>query len=691
MRSSDGYSLACLGYLMLFLELSLIRYLAGSIYNLGYFPNLVLISAFVGMGLGFTFHHALSLRTSNALLHASIFVLLGLVGIVYVTHPAVPGFNHWQGNLGGDFYFTGTPTGAGKPSYGIFIVCLVAIATIFAFMSQSAAKLFAKFPPLTAYSLDIAGSCAGILTFMLFSWLTVPAAVWLGLFALVLTVPLANGAKAPWLPLLPGAAVVILVAAQDRVLIADPSFKGSVEVSWSPYQKVEYVEKGGVGIVFVNGIAHQWLMPPSALAQSTYQVIYDARAADHAPAPRNVLVLGAGTGNDVTAALLNGAQHVDAVEIDPVIAELGMEHHPGHTYFDPRVTLVVDDARAFLTRTRSRYDVIVFALTDSVVKVSSMSQLRLENYLFTEESVRRAYDRLEDGGDLVLTNFYRQPWVREKLSEMMHAASGSMPRTVFQERDFAVLEVKKGDAPTTTPSDHLDLPTDDWPFLYLEHRGIPPLYRWAMLGMFLFIVSYVVALHCFTRKVEAYGRRGLLRLKLAFVLMGVAFSLLETKSVIQFALLFGTTWVNSSLVFLAVLLFVLAANWCARLFPGTRSIWIFGALLLASTLLTFAFPLQMLLALESGLLRFVLASFITFSPIFFANLVFSITFRDQAVAEHIFGWNLLGATLGGVIEYSSMLFGYRFLAVLVAASYTAVLLLLFSWQRGQARLARSVP
>ena len=65
----------------------------------------------------------------------------------------------------------------------------------------------------------------------------------------------------------------------------------------------------------------------------------------------NVLVLGAGSGTDVAAALRHGAKHVDAVEIDPVIIRLGREHHPDQPYSDPRVTVVNDDARHFLRTT----------------------------------------------------------------------------------------------------------------------------------------------------------------------------------------------------------------------------------------------------------------------------------------------------------------------------------------------------
>ncbi len=176
------------------------------------------------------------------------------------------------------------------------------------------------------------------------------------------------------------------------------------------------------------------------------------------------------------------------------------------------------------------------------------------------------------------------------------------------------------------------------------------------------------------RSLENHGR---LSLKLAFFFMGTAFLLLETKSVIQFSLLFGTTWINNSLVFLGILVLVLIANWTATLFQNTRRVlWTAYALLLAFCIAALMFPLSGLLSIEQPWLRFLLASLFTFSPIYFANLIFSVTFRNQPVAEHLFGWNLIGATAGGALEYTSMAFGYNMLAAIVALCYTVVFLLL---------------
>jgi hypothetical protein len=171
--------------------------------------------------------------------------------------------------------------------------------------------------------------------------------------------------------------------------------------------------------------------------------------------------------------------------------------------------------------------------------------------------------------------------------------------------------------------------------------------------------------------------------------MGIAFLLLETKSIVQFSLLFGTTWVNTSLVFLGVLSLVLCANWAALPLRKDTALPVVFLLLLASCLLTLFYPLSNLLRLESGVARFILGSLMTFSPIFFANLIFSLTFRDQALPEHLFGWNLLGATVGGLVEYASMATGYNALAVIVAVCYTLVFAFLLLSRRAQARVSES--
>src|SRR6185436_5008618 len=117
----------------------------------------------------------------------------------------------------------------------------------------------------------------------------------------------------------------------------------------------------------VNGIPHQ--EAKSVAARLSQIELYNQPYEVANPHPADVLVIGAGSGTDVAAALASGATHVDAVEIDPRIQEIGQELHPDHPYDDPRVEVHIDDGRAFLERTDRRYDLIVLALPDSLTLV----------------------------------------------------------------------------------------------------------------------------------------------------------------------------------------------------------------------------------------------------------------------------------------------------------------------------------
>lgn len=675
-QPGSAVRLALLGFLTLFLELALIRYLGGNVWNLSYFPNLVLLAVFVGMGMGFVFHHHFSRGLSRWLFIASPMLLTLILTFVYFYRPMVPGFNQWASDVGGELFFTALPKAVVEQPIIPSAVSFLVLVIVFALISQRTAKLFSRFRPLTAYTLDISGSCAGIVAFMLVSYLELPAYLWFVLPAALFVAVLPKGGLSRWIPLLPGALCIFIAHQQDQVLLKDPGFTEPFTSIWSPYQKVEYVNVPADPYrIYANGVDHQVMVPPGQLKRLFYQEPHNSRKKAGLPPYRDVLVLGAGTGNDVASALLNDAQRVDAVEIDPVIARLGREEHPARPYSDKRVNLVIDDGRAFMTNTPRRYDLIIFALTDSLVKVSSMAQLRLENYLFTKDSLARAYELLQPGGEIVLYNFYRKPWVVKKILAMAHLASGQLVHIIYRDKDLFVIQVRKplkaqsGEVKRNLAAASFEVPTDDWPFLYLKERGFPAIYAKALMVMSCLVGLLVLLLHLSDRRRPEYGGRRMLFTKLSFVFMGVAFLLLETKSIIQFSLLFGTTWVNSSLVFLGVLILVLAANWTAQSIRGKSLLPLLFGLLILSSLITLIYPLSNLLVVESTVVRFFFASLMTFSPIFFANLIFSMSFRDQPVAEHIFGWNLIGAMLGGILEYTSMAMGYNMLAFIVAVTY----------------------
>jgi hypothetical protein len=204
----------------------------------------------------------------------------------------------------------------------------------------------------------------------------------------------------------------------------------------------------------------------------------------------------------------------------------------------------------------------------------------------------------------------------------------------------------------------IESPTDDHPFPYLQHRTIPRFY--------LEVLAFVLAASLLLVRFAGGAVRPMARyVDLAF--MGGAFLLLETKNVVQFALLFGTTWFVNSLVFAGVLLSVYAAIEVARRARLPHPPVLYAALL-AALVVAWAVPPSTLLDLGT-VPRFLAAVAIAFAPIFFANLVFAQRFRDVASSATAFGANLLGAMAGGVLEYLALVSGYRFLLVIVAVLY----------------------
>ncbi len=153
-----------------------------------------------------------------------------------------------------------------------------------------------------------------------------------------------------------------------------------------------------------------------------------------------------------------------------------------------------------------------------------------------------------------------------------------------------------------------------------------------------------------------------------FFVLGVAFLLLETRSLVTFSLLFGSTWIVNSLVFFAILA---SASWPpSRSTPASRSATPGRSTppcSRSSRSATWRAPDSLLI--EPAWLRYVVAGGLTFAPVFVANLVFSRSFRDTRTADMAFASNLLGAMVGGAVEYLALITGYQALLLVVAGLY----------------------
>ena len=413
-------------FLVLFFELTCIRWFGSIVLFLTFFTNIVLMACFLGVSVGCL---AASRRTD--FIQGFIPGTLLATGLAYAVLWSYFRFDsRVMIDVGGQkspqlVYFgadSRVPDAAQLvvPVEAIAGVFFVLIALIFVGPGQVVGRRFAAIPDrLAAYTADILGSLVGIAAFGAASFWKLPLTAW---FALCLALGLYLTPRLRWLHAVATVGVLFLVATR----IDWPKAPAGREAhnDWSPYNFVSY--KAWYRGIDVNNLAHQRMLP-IAEGGAAYVLPYLLNRDAGGRPFEDVLIIGAGSGNDVAAALRQGARHVDAVEIDPIIAGLGRRDHPDRPYDDPRVSLHLDDGRGFLRKTRRQYDLIIYALVDSLALHSSYSSLRLESFLFTEEAFRDVRARLKPGGVFAMYNFYRQGWVVGRLVKLAEDVFGAAP------------------------------------------------------------------------------------------------------------------------------------------------------------------------------------------------------------------------------------------------------------------------
>lgn len=709
---AQGLNLFLVGFLVLFLELACIRWFAAYVIFLQFFTNLVLIACFLGMSCG-----CLAARHHRDWL--ARFPMLAM-GTFMLAMAMFFGYHYWEGvaidvgNQGSaQQVFFGTEDR--NPDVAQFVIPIdliaavffVLIALLFVGLGQVLGRALEGYPKrVVGYTLNIGGSLAGILAFTAISFTQAPPVIWFLIgFAGVAFLLYRQRA----LTSMRVFALVLLLAA---IGVTGTSFSQDQEFHWSPYYAV-FHEKPSRKIA-VNTIGHQSMVPYDE-AGSVYSLIHLLQQRSGGEPFEDVLMIGAGSGNDVAHALRFGVKNIDAVEIDPAIQEIGIRCHPDRPYDDPRVKLHLDDGRHFLRTTDRKYDLVVYALVDSLILHSSYANIRLESFLFTEQAFADVKGVLKPGGVFVMYNFYRKGWIVQRAAVMAEQVFGrpplilSMPhREIIAPEDSqdGYTVIIAGDNRTIgeafdehggfwlhrTPPANLDVngftfdadtqpaeqrelwhriapaklqsdgqaiatTSDDWPFFYLRRAMIPDL---NVRSMILLGALGLGMVYLFLPK-------GRVRLSGRMFFLGAAFMLLETKAVVHLALLFGSTWLVNSMVFFSVLVMILLANLYVILVPRLQLKWHYTGLfaLLAANVLI---PLEIFLG--GGVLwRYVAPCTLVMAPILFAGVIFARSFRDVKHPDQAFGSNIAGAVVGGFSETFSMLLGFRYLLLVAIGFY----------------------
>ena len=668
----------------LFMEMMMIRWVSSEIRIFAYFKNFVLVACFLGFGLGCYFSRrrvqfmatiaplmllALILKAPISALRRSVSALPSLLGASVEVHvwglPALP--TNWWGML---LALT-------------FVVPLFAlIATAFIPFGQLVGWYLENAPKgVAAYTVNVLASLAGIAAFTLLCFLNCPPWVWFLVSGVLSVIAFWRSRRAR----------IAISAAflACTFLLATPEGSGT-RTYWSPYQKLTLLPTFNEGEISTytlstNDSWYQQIINLSTefveshpkwfrnrpLDQNSYNIPYRFY-----PAPPSVLVLGSGMGNDVAAALRNGAGRVEAIEIDPLILKLGRELHFEHPYQSPRVHVVVNDARSYIENSRDQFDLIVFSLLDSHTTTSHFTNIRIDNYVYTREALERARRLLKPDGLFIVKFYVENSWIAGRLFKLLRDAFGQDPIQFQTEggydspgRFFVSGSRERLAKATSEPAlasylaTHGNMPmqsaivtTDDWPYFYQHAPGLP-------IIVILVSVAVLVVFGWFLRQASGEGAR----LDLHFMLLGAGFMLLEAQIVSKMALLFGTTWIVNAVVVSGLLCLIVGANLVYGAFPRI-SLTLAYAGLFVSLGVMYLVPMQKLF-FESWTLRAIAATLALCSPVFFAGVIFVSSFARVGFRGSALGSNLFGSLIGGLLESASLWFGLKSLTIVAAILY----------------------
>jgi hypothetical protein len=677
------FTLFLISALGLFFELAVIRWLSGELRLFSYFKNFPLLAAFLGLAVGL----ALADRDRDYLGVFPLLLASFVILVLAVGRTASPRLLAYPAR--GEEFLWFTADISYWLSLGIFLgmVLIFFLLSVLLFipLGQAIGREMKDRPAVLAYVINLVASLTGVWTFAFLSYLQTSPILWfgLGLLGLALYLLLRQGFALG--TLLIGAATLfaLLLTGQQQ--------------TWSPYQRLQVRKVFGDSRFYgpwtemgyqldVQQIFYQFafdLSPESLQRLPTLEplaVSYNLPYLLKPPGAR-VLILGAGMGNDVAAALRNGASSVQAVEIDPAIYTFGQDLHPEQPYSDPRVTVTIDDARSFFEETDERYDLISFGLLDSHTLLSGMTSVRLDSFVYTLESFRQVREHLVDDGKVVVSFAVGAPWIEERLGQMLRQVFGDDRVFVYYSDIWGTTFVagslttdtlqRTGLTPWTPNPDLENIPisTDDWPYLYMRTQQVPTAYWQALFVMGA--VALVVIGRSFP---EA------LRPNWHFFLLGAGFLLIEFKSITEFALLFGTTWLVNALAISGVLLMALAAN-LVVLWRKRIDVRLAYLLLFLSLAVAYLFPLGNLGSLPP-MPRALSAMILLSLPLFFSGLIFSESLRKAGEAAGPLASNLTGSVVGGALEYTSLMWGIKNMYLVGFVVYVGALLAWIRQERG---------
>ena len=666
-----NYLIAVAAGLGLYLELMIIRLHSSFFQLFGFFKNISLLSCLLGLGVGYLFGHKklFSLRWVFPLLAIQISFMYLLkstpIGPLMqnpITEQWAMGLTRAEGFL--QFFLI----------YSFVILIFLSNAVIFVPLGHLVSRLMQKQEKLKSYSWNLIGSILGIIIFSLMSFYWTPPSLWIlvGFFIYLIFVE-----KNLLDILIPSVSVLFLL-----LIMIIPKEINKQDI-YSPYQIISLEHPNSPTAPTNVLVSNTWFQHPYDLSGKTkynppplaanYSAPYDIIS----KVPKKILIVGSGTGNDTAYALQKGVEEIDAVEIDPVIIDIGKKYHPQKPYQSEKVNLIQNDARNFIQHTKNKYDLIVYGLLDSHASLSGKGGIRLDSYVYTVEAFKESKKILNENGYISLSFYLSEVELGSKIYLMLKEAfDGREPLVIsqnfgktdkFKSQPYAFIIGNKIDnnfdisnsglSKVTVFSKNnylskVDKSTDDWPFFYMPSKVWPKSYIFIIF--LIFISSFL-----FIQNTNPINKKNF---SPACFFLGSGFMLIETKGITELALVFGSTWFVVSIVIGFILLMAYFANFLI-IKKIKIKVWLIYLLILISVSLGYFYTL-----IDHGsinpIAQKILTPLMLTIPIFFSGLAFSKQLSVEKTLTVALSSNILGAIFGGLLEYNSMYFGFRSLYIL---------------------------
>ena len=698
-KNSKKAEIFILSILILYTELLLVRWISTEISIFSYLQNSILISCFLGLGIGClkpdrhkTLESSLFNFTIIAVLLSIPFlrkIMQSLSQMLSVFHDFLT-WNHLQDAdllLKSIYIFVG------------FFLTFYILSLIWKIMLPLGSRLSdlieSSDDKLLFYTINIFGSLIGVWIFGLFSYLSLDPAYWLAALSFVYIIYILNFDKLNK----KFSVMLMLILALP---IATSYFDNSIKTIWSPYQKLvlsEKIEDKTEYVLSVNNVGFQQIQNNSLEhIKNNYPLLYRESGLfsqydipyKFTSNPEDILIVGAGTGNDIAGAIRNTNAQITAIEIDSAIIDLGIKYHPEKPFQSERVKFITTDARESFMSLDKKFDIIVFGLLDSHT-TASLTNARLDHFVYTIESLTQVKKLLKQDGILALIFEPQREYVSLRLAQSLEFVFNMKPLILkFPTTElgwggelYLIGDLAKVEKALNSDlelhnyintikqdtekyfKDKVKLTNDNWPYLYIEKPSIPSLF--VFLGLiFLLLWSDIKKkiLKDFNYSSFIANPNNLM-----FFLMGCGFSLFEVYGINQSAILLGSTWIVNTFVISTVLIVILIANYfVAKIKIEKGFIKYFYITLLCLLLMLYKLNFSDYLFYSFWTKVFILFSCFGV-PFIFCSIVFATHFSNSNNIPEALGSNMLGCLIGRILQFFTFLTGIKSLVIVIAFAY----------------------